>query len=74
MKERKVFTSLILAGYLLGVRGGYLALWKDDCPEPVQVFPYQAQMLPEKDQKALRNGIHVTDEADLQRLLEDYLS
>ena len=34
------FLSLgLMLVYLLGVRGGYVALWQDEDPEPVAVFP-----------------------------------
>ena len=34
------FLSLgLMLVYLLGVRGGYVALWQDEDPEPVTVFP-----------------------------------
>jgi len=64
----------LLVGFLLGIHDGHFALWKDTAAEPLQVFPYSVAMLPSADQQALRNGIHLSDELQLQQLLEDYLS
>ena len=74
MKIRQLTAYLLLYGFLLGVHNGNIALWKDDDPQPIQVFPYCASALPQKDQEALRNGIKIDDWDDLTRLLEDYLS
>lgn len=74
MKKRKLLPTLLLFGFLLGVHNGRIALWKDDDPEPLRVFPYQVSLLPQKDQHALNQGIHIKDRNQLIRLLEDYLS
>lgn len=74
MKKRNLFPTLLLFGFLLGIHNGKIALWKDDDPEPIRVFPYQASLLPEKDQDALEQGIHIRDRSQLTRILEDYLS
>ncbi len=76
MMRKRVGTilSLVLLGFLVGIRDGYIALWKDGQPEPVRVFPYQARMLPEADRKQLEQGIYIEDEQKLVELLEDYLS
>lgn len=66
--------SLILAaGFLLGIHNGYIALWRDGNPEP-QVSAYRADLLPPEDQRRLKEGIRIDDEAQLIQLLEDYLS
>ena len=64
----------LICSFLLGIKDGYIALWRDGCNEPIAVFPYRAHMLPEADKAALEDGITVTDELQLQQLLEDYLS
>ena len=77
MKKRPLTTFLCTAallGFLLGIHDGRIALWKDGSPEPVQVFPYRAAMLPREDRQALENGIPIGDDADLAQLIEDYLS
>jgi hypothetical protein len=58
----------------LGIRDGYIALWKYGDPTPLQVFPCRVEMLPLADQKALAQGIHISSEQELSQLLEDYLS
>ena len=73
--KRKILTHILLVfGFLLGISEGKIALWKDGRAEPVRVFPYRAELLPEADQKALARGIHLEDENQLAHLLEDYLS
>ena len=74
MKKRRYLAYLVVLGFLLGVRDGYIALWKDGNPEPEEIFPYRAEMLPEADRKALERGIPITSGKDLQELLQDYLS
>ena len=60
--------------YLLGIKDGHIALWKDGNPEPVEIFPFRADMLPTADQELLRRGIQIDSSADLAELLQDYLS
>ena len=61
------FLSLgLMLVYLLGVRGGYVALWQDEDPEPVAVFPYAVASLPPEDQEALFRGIVLINEEDLR--------
>ena len=69
------YLSLILALYvILGCWKGHIALFREDSPEPMQIFPRKVTSLPEADQKALEEGILIRNERDLQQLLEDYLS
>lgn len=74
MKLLRFSCSIVLLGFLLGIHEGKIALWKDNDPEPIQVFPYPADMLPESDQKALKKGIHVENTRQLQDLIQDYFS
>ena len=69
-----VLYSILLWGFLLGIHDGYIALWKDQDPEPVKVFPYKASNLPEADQRLLKRGISISQDSELTKLLEDYLS
>ena len=64
----------LLFGFLLGVSDGYITLWRNTDPNPLQVFPYRAEMLPEADYLALERGIEISTEEELRQLLEDYLS
>ena len=74
MKQMQHLYIALLFGFLLGIRGGFIALWEDGKNEPVEVFPYKAHYLPAADRQALERGIHVESTDDLARLLEDYLS
>ena len=70
----KVLLAALALTFLLGIQDGYIALWKNGDPDPVEVFPYQAKYLPESDQKRLEQGISIHNKEDLIRLMEDYLS
>lgn len=74
MIKTNIVLPLILLSFLLGIHDGHIALWKDEDPKPLRVFPYLAEMLPPQDRKALEKGIVLEDESDLIHLLEDYLS
>lgn len=73
MKGFPVYLALIFT-FLLGTHEGFIALWQGDAKEPVAVFPYRSESLPLSDRQALEQGIRIETEADLARLLEDYLS
>ena len=64
----------ILAGLLLGVWNGSLALLEEGRPDPVRVFPCPVSSLPPADQQALSTGIPVENAPELTRLLEDFVS
>ena len=74
MKKIRISVLACILCCYLGLQGGYVALWDSDAPEPVQVFPYRAEMYPEADQEALRRGIPITSPKMLTRLMEDYFS
>ena len=73
MKLQQIIPTLMLFGYLLGIKDGYIALWKDGNSNPT-VYPYRAELLPKEDQQQLRQGIRVESKEELARLVEDYLS
>ena len=73
MLRQYLYLTLFFA-FLLGSHNGFVALWKDSDPEPLQVFPYQVTSLPVEDQKLLEKGIRIESTGELMRLLEDYLS
>ena len=60
--------------FLLGSHKGYLALWKEDRPEPFQIFPVKVDSLPEADRERLSEGIEARSDLELAGLLEDFLS
>lgn len=71
---QKTFFFFLAVMFLLGNHKGYLALWKDDRPEPFQVYPVKIDDLPETDREALGRGIRARSEPELASILEDYLS
>ena len=72
-KYRPVIAALTLM-FLLGSHKGYLALWKEDNPDPYQIFPVKVESLPQADQEALSRGIPARSDLELAGLLEDFLS
>ena len=74
MKKRTILMNIMLLGFLLGVYKGNIAIWKDNDPAPIKVFPYKASMLPKADQKALEKGIEFDTLDQLQKMIQDYLS
>jgi len=66
-------TTAILCCYL-GVYRGYLALWRQSGLQPDRIYPYRTGLFPVKDQSDLERGIPFSSAAELNRLLEDYLS
>ena len=73
MRNRHILCYLLALGFLLGIKDGKIALWKDGEEQP-RIFPYRAETLPEADQKRLEEGIRIEDGTKLAQLLEDYLS
>lgn len=69
----RICTLTLAAGFLLGIRGSRLALWRDGDPHPVQVYDIRADSLPPADQLQLRRGIPVASREELWLLLENYL-
>ena len=73
MKQKLWISLCLLFAFFIGVKDGYIALWRDGEKEPT-VFPYRVEMLPEADQRILEKGIYLSDESKLAQILEDYLS
>lgn len=74
MKKKNFLCMVLMLGFLVGIKDGYITLWRDGDAKPLRVFPYRAEMLPIADQKALEKGIHLDSDSQLAQLLEDYLS
>lgn len=72
-RTRRICTMVLLAGFLLGIRDGRLALWRDGDPHPVQIYDIRADSLPPADQLQLRRGIRIESREALWLLLENYL-
>jgi hypothetical protein len=76
MRNRGVSTFLcaaLLAVYLVGIHEGKVALWKDNNPQPIKVFPYQVSDLPQEAQRQLEAGVKVKSLRELRKLAEQYL-
>ena len=74
MKVHRQWYLTLIFGFILGVRGGNIALWREGAAEPIRVFPYRAEMLPREAQDALSRGIPIDDLSQLEELAENYLS
>ena len=71
---KKVLGLVFLLGLILGTKDGYLALWQEKTNIPQRIFPCPVALLPQADQQALSRGIPVSDQEELARLLEDFMS
>ncbi len=71
--NKQILSFLFIAGFLLGIKDGYIALWKGDDPQPYHVFDMRANALPIADQLKLRHGIRVDTMTELLSLIDDYL-
>lgn len=60
--------------YILKDYHGRLALYKYGENAPYEVFDIQVKSLPETDVKKLKNGINISDEKELEQLINDYTS
>jgi hypothetical protein len=65
---------MLLSAFLLGSHNGYIALWRENDPKPIRVFPYKVSSLPLADQILLKRGIRLDRTEDLAKLAEDYMS
>ena len=74
MKRNTIVCYMLLAGFLIGIHDGRIAIWQGEDPKPVTVLPYPAELLPETDRIALEKGIHLDTREDLIRFMEDYCS
>ena len=69
---RLITPFFLAAALLLGIKDGYIALWKDEDPQPWKILPLHADQLPETDQIMLEHGIRIRSEEELWELLEDH--
>ena len=70
---RHIEMLAIIFGFLLGVKGDYLALWSEDDPQPIHIFSCRISALPPADQILLRKGLQADSTQQLMQYLEDYL-
>ena len=71
---KQFFSIIAVLSLILGSWKGYVALFDKGDSEPRQIFPCPVVSLPEADQTALKEGILVRNQRDLEQILEDYLS
>lgn len=74
MKQNRLFLGFLALYLILGSWKGYVAVFREGCTEPWQIYPSKVTSLPPEDQSALEAGIVIRSEARLNQLLEDYLS
>ena len=74
MKLKEYLYCILLAGFLIGIHNGRIAIWQGEDPQPKAILPYSAELLPEADRIALQNGIRLNSREDLTRFLEDFCS
>lgn len=60
--------------YIIGEYDGKVAVFKENEDSPVEIFNSYTNMLPLEDAQALKNGIKVHSEDELNRIIEDYIS
>ena len=72
--SKRLLSMLLAFGFLLGIRNGRLALWRDGEPHPEQIYDIRADTLPPADRLRLRQGIRVQTREEVWLLLENYLS
>lgn len=74
MINNRHFICFLALTMILGCHKGYLALFRTNDPLPLKTYPYRLEVFPPEDQAGLRQGIPVSSEEELTRLLQDYLS
>ena len=71
--NKRILTYTLLAGFILGIHDGKVALWGDRDPRPVQIYDIRADSLPPADRLQLRRGIPADSREEVWQLLENYL-
>ena len=73
-RSKRLLSMLLAFGFLLGIRNGRLALWRDGDAHPEQIYDIRADTLPPADRLRLRQGIRLESREEVWLLLENYLS
>ena len=71
---KRLLSTTLLLGFLLGIHEGRLTLWRDGQTHPEQVYDIRADTLPPADRLQLRRGIRAESREELWLILENYLS
>lgn len=69
---RKYLPMMLAFGFLLGIRGEKVALWREGESHPEQIYDIRADTLPPADQLQLRRGIHLENREQVWAVLENY--
>ena len=72
-KLTKLCALTLACGFLLGIRNGKLALWRDGESRPEQIYDIRADTLPPADRLLLQRGIRAESREEVWVLLENYL-
>ena len=70
---RRICTLALAMGFLLGIREGRIALWREGSAHPLQIYDIRADTLPPADQLQLRRGIRLQTREELWQVLENYM-
>lgn len=70
---KRLLSTALLLGFLLGIHEGRLTLWRDGQTHPEQVYDIRADTLPPADRLQLRRGIRAETREELWLILENYL-
>ncbi|MBE6950297.1 MAG: hypothetical protein E7451_03055 [Ruminococcaceae bacterium] len=70
---KRLLSTALLMGFLLGIHEGRLTLWRDGQAHPEQVYDIRADTLPPADRILLRRGIRAETREELWQILENYL-
>ena len=69
---RKLLSTALALGFLLGIHEGRVALWRDGEPRPEQIYDIRADTLPPADRLQLSRGIRAESREKVWLLLENY--
>lgn len=69
----RLLCPILMAGFLLGIHNGRIAIWKGEDPEPFRTIPFLVSLLPDDFRAALQQGIPIDSMEDLDRFLTEYL-
>ncbi len=69
---REICTAMVMFGFLLGIRGDRVALWRDGEPHPQQIYDIPVRSLPAQYRAQLEQGIRVETKEELWILLEKF--
>ena len=69
---RNLLSALLCFGFLLGIRGEKVALWREGDDHPEQVYDIRADTLPPADRLQLRRGIRLESREEVWAVLENY--